>query len=58
MNIHLKIEMKKAMAFDTILPYAERLRLGINHQTIYKALNCSFFLLPYKVYKLSKKARR
>jgi hypothetical protein len=55
MNINLKIEAKKTITSEGIAFIREQ---GLSLKDIYKGLNKSHFLLPYKVSKLSKKARR
>lgn len=57
LNIHLKIESKKSINLDLvckILGYTKKQTL----EATYKNFNCDYFLLPYKVQKLSKRARR
>jgi len=55
MNIHFKIEAKSLMER---VSYSRRLELGITLSNVYEAFNHDRFMLPYKVQKLSKKARR
>jgi hypothetical protein len=57
LNIHLKIEAKKSVNLELIckvLHYSRRQTL----ETTYKHFNCDYYLLPYKVQKLSKRAKR
>lgn len=55
LNINLKIEAKKTITSKGI-EFLKNNGLGFNE--IYKSFNKDRFLLPYKVQKLSKKARR
>jgi hypothetical protein len=54
LNINLKIELKKTIGSKGIEFISQQ---GLNLSDIYKALNNDTFLLPYKVQKLSKKAK-
>ena len=57
MNIHLKIEAKKTFDLSLIckaLGYTRKQTI----ETTYKCFNADYYLLPYKVQKLSKRARR
>ena len=57
MNIHLKIEAKKTFDLSLIckvLGYTRKQTI----ETTYKCFNSDYYLLPYKVQKLSKRARR
>lgn len=56
LNIHLKIEAK-----NMVLKYGNILELGSNANgfiNLYQVFSLNTFLLPYKVQKLSKRARR
>ena len=52
LSINMKIEMKKSVQLSLIK------EAGLDIRDVYKGLNKDFFLLPYRVKKLSKKASR
>ena len=55
LNINLKIEAKRIISSEGIEFLKNQ---GLSFEEIYKSFNKELFLLPYKVQKLSKKARR
>jgi|15BtaG_2_1085339.scaffolds.fasta_scaffold163005_2 hypothetical protein len=55
LNINLKIEAKNIIGAKGINFLKKQ---GISLNDIYKSFNKDLFLLPYKVQKLSKKARK
>lgn len=59
LNIHLKIEAKK-LSNCNFVKFANQLETSVSNtlNTLYYSFDCDTFLLPYKVQKLSKKARR
>ena len=59
MNIHLKIEAKKLMFSLLKQPYVNTYNNRVESlKSLYTCFNNDKFLLPYKVQKLSKRARR
>ena len=59
MNIHLKIEAKKLMFSLLNQPYVNIYNNRVEGlKSLYTCFNSDKFLLPYKVQKLSKRARR
>lgn len=59
MNIHLKIEAKKLMFSLLKQPYVNIYNNRVEGlKSLYTCFNSDKFLLPYKVQKLSKRARR
>tara|TARA_R110002049_G_scaffold32253_3_gene107793 strand:+ start:2530 stop:2706 length:177 start_codon:yes stop_codon:yes gene_type:complete len=55
LNINLKIEAKKTIGSEGINFLKKQ---GLGFEEIYNSFNKELFLLPYKVQKLSKRARR
>ena len=63
LNVHLKIEAKKAIIIDgsnllIVAYFPENLSRKKAFDILYRAFEKDIFLLPYKVQKLSKRARR
>jgi hypothetical protein len=57
LSIHLKIEAKNSINLDLVCKVLNYSRVQ-SIQAVYKTFNKDCFLLPYKVQKLSKRARR
>ena len=57
LNIHLKIEAKNIINLDLIAKVLKYNRTQ-TIEAIYRNFDKDYFLLPYKVNKLSKRARR
>lgn len=58
MNVNFKIEAKKLLSPTILKSYLPEQKLSDILKTHYKVFSKDIFMLPYKVQKLSKKARR
>ena len=57
MNIHFKIQAKQTVNLEVLQKYSPLSRLQ-TLKALYNSFDCDAFLLPYRVRKLSKRARR